>query len=153
MKTFATSLPKAVFLLFAIAAFVGLTVYQQKVVQPRSALITADFLSATPTDVLSLRISPASYSTLVSHTIVIPPELTKEFFMLIRDAHPFQPNHPADEWICEMSLSTRQADFAARISATSNNGLLIYLDGGATLRCDSLRAFLEEIARSQPNVA
>ena len=148
MRTFDTSLAKAICLVLAFAAFGAFAIYQRQVVQPRVALITADFRSVAPTDILSIRISPAPYSSLVSHAIIIPPERAAEFLALIRDAQPSQPNHPAAEWVCEMSLSTRHTNFAARISATSNNGLLIYLDGGSTLRCDPLRAFLEGVARA-----
>ena len=148
VRTFDTSLPKAICLLLVFAALGAFAIYQRQIVQPRADLLATSVRNVAPADILGIRISPASYSTLVSRAIIIPPERAAEFLTLIRDAQPFQPNHPAAEWGCEMSLSTRRANFAAHISATSNNGLLIYLDGGSTLRCDPLRAFLEGVTRA-----
>lgn len=147
-RSFDTSPSKAVCLLVAFAAFGAFAIYERQVVKPRTDKITDDFQSVAQAELLTIRISAAPNSSLVSHPITIPPERAGEFLALIRDAKQFQPNHPVADWVCEMTVSTRHTNFAARISATSNNGLLIYLDGGATLRCDRLRVFLEGVTRA-----
>ncbi|WP_395749994.1 hypothetical protein [Prosthecobacter sp.] len=66
---------------------------------------------------------------------------------MIRNATNKDPSHPVAEWHCEVRWVTEARTWTTKISSTSNNGVLIYLEGGNTLRNDSLGPMLEKIVK------
>lgn len=149
VRPFNVSATKVVCLVIGFALLGAVGVYHDRVFHPRADRIAEEFRSITTEELLSVRLLPDSNSTLVSQAVDIPLESVEEFLALLRSGRPTHPNHPTVEWACQLNVSTRRTEYAAHVSATANDGLLIFFNGGSWLRCDPLRAFLERITHSQ----
>lgn len=70
----------------------------------------------------------------------------RDFCTAIRDATEYPPQHPTAIWAIKVHFTTTSRKWTTNVSSTSNNGVLIYVDGGQTLRNDEMGFMLEKIA-------
>jgi len=138
----------AALILTALVAFVS---YDWYIEQPRRDEETRLFQSLRSADVTHIEMKGANNN---SRDLVKAPFSIQDTGQIqslseaMREARRFDPGHPVSEWNCELSFVTAARTWCAQISSTSNgNGVLIYLDGGNTLRNDSLGPMLEKIAK------
>lgn len=136
----------AALILTALVAFIS---YDRFIDQPSRDEETRLFQRMRPADITHIKIHSASYNSLVKDTLSIQDTgQIQSICQAIREARRFDAGHPVSEWNCEVSIVTAARTWCAQISSTSNgNGVLIYLDGGNTLRNDSLGPMLEKIAK------
>lgn len=132
-----------------LTALVAFHSYERFIEQPRRDEETRLFQSMRSADVTHIEIQSASYNSLVKGTLSIQDTgQIQSLGQAIGDASEFQPGHPAPRWNCKVCWVTAARTWCATISSTSNsNGVLIYLDGGNTLRNDSLGPMLEKITK------
>lgn len=134
-----------------ITVIVAIHSYVRFIEQPRRDEATRLFQSMRSEDVTHIEIQRASNNSydLVKTTLSIQDTgQIQSICQAMREARRFDAGHPVSEWNCELHFVTAARTWRTRISSTSNgNGVLIYLDGGNSLRNDSLGPMLEKIAK------
>lgn len=140
------SAKKAALILTALVAFIS---YDRFIEQPRRDEETRLFQSLKPADITRIDIQGvyADSRDLVKARFSIQDAgQIQSVCEAMREAREYSPSHPVAEWNCELHFVTAARTWCAQISSTSNsNGVLIYLDGGNTLRNDNLGPMLEKI--------
>jgi hypothetical protein len=82
---------------------------------------------------IALRPLPSPRLTpLAAPIVVTEPDKIKKALATIRQSTPVLANHPLQEWQCQIEIATSSGSSFGTISATSNEGVLLYVHSGAT---------------------
>lgn len=134
-----------------LTALVAIHSCDRFILQPRKDEATRLFQSMRSADVTRIEIKSAYNNSidLVKTTLSIQDTgQIQSICQAMREARRFDAGHPVSEWHCELSFVTAARTWLTRISSTTNgNGVTIQVDGGNSLRNDSLGPMLEKIAK------
>jgi hypothetical protein len=95
---------------------------------------------------------PERYTSLVRQRLVVTDrQRIGQIVRALTAAEPWAANHPRTTWQCILLVEDGNGKHAYTVSSTTNNGVLITIEGGGLLlgeyREDSLKEVLEQLAR------
>ena len=131
-----------------IAALTVFHYYDRFIVEPAQQQETRQFQQLDAVDVTSIVLVGRNdhFELIKENSIVRDRRQIEMLCQAIRDAKVGNAGHPIRRWDCEVHFVTNGRTWIARTSSTENCGFLLYLNGGNTLRNDSLGPLLEKLA-------
>jgi hypothetical protein len=128
---------------------VAIESYVTIVVEPRHLRETQSFQHLSADDIREIELAPARSLSLLHRTVQINDRATIELiFDAVRKGTPVRANHHSDNWRCGTRLLTKSREWTALLAGTSDNSVLVYLDGGLTLKVPGLSTSIERLARN-----
>ncbi|MFO1485968.1 MAG: hypothetical protein U1F71_21585 [Verrucomicrobiaceae bacterium] len=140
----------AVYTVILISALSAFYYCETHIWEPRLQEKTRSFqqLAADSVTSIDLENESTEFSKLLKgHISIHDRDQIRDFCTAIRDATEYPPQHPTAIWAIKVHFITTSRKWTANVSSTSNNnGVLIYVHDGKTLRNDELGPMLEKIA-------